>query len=319
MTESTYRWSTAVLFALLIWPSMVAAQQSYPTKPIRVVTTEPGSSLDLTARYVAQGISGPLGQQVIVDNRRVNSIEIVAKAQPDGYTLLAYGSPIWIMPMLREVTFDPVKDFAPITLAATSPNVLAIHPAVAATSVKELIALAKSRPGALNYGSSVTGGTPHLAAELFKSLAGVDVVRVAYKGVAVAVTDLIGGQLQMMFPVVPSAIPHVKTGKLRALAVSSAQPSALAPGLSTMAASGLPGYELVAVYGMFAPARTPVALLERLNREMVRGINTPEMKAQFLIAGAEVVGSTQQAFAAFIKADMARMSKVIKDAGIRED
>jgi len=298
---------------------MVAAQQSYPTKPIRVVTTEPGSSLDLTARYVAQGISGPLGQQVIVDNRRVNSIEIVAKAQPDGYTLLAYGSPIWIMPMLREVTFDPVKDFAPITLAATSPNVLAIHPAVAATSVKELIALAKSRPGALNYGSSVTGGTPHLAAELFKSLAGVDVVRVAYKGVAVAVTDLIGGQLQMMFPVVPSAIPHVKTGKLRALAVSSAQSSALAPGLPTMAASGLPGYELVAVYGMFAPARTPVALLERLNREMVRGINTPEMKAQFLIAGAEVVGSTQQAFAAFIKADMARMSKVIKDAGIRED
>ena len=319
MTESIYRGSTAVLFALLIWPSMVAAQQPYPAKPIRVVTTEPGSSLDLTARYVAQAISGPLGQQVIVDNRRVNSIEIVAKAQPDGYTLLAYGSPIWIMPMLREVTFDPVKDFAPITLAATSPNVLVIHPAVAATNVKELIALAKSRPGALNYGSSVTGGTPHLAAELFKALAGVDVVRVAYKGVAVAVTDLIGGQLQMMFPVVPSAIPHVKTGKLRALAVSSAQPSALAPGLSTMAASGLPGYELVAVYGMFAPARTPATLLERLNREMVRGINTPEMKAQFLIAGAEVVGSTQQVFAAFIKADMARMSKVIKDAGIRED
>lgn len=319
MIESTYQRSIAALTALLIWPSMVAAQQPYPAKPIRVVTTEPGSSLDLTARYVAQAISGPLGQQVIVDNRRVNSIEIVAKAQPDGYTLLAYGSPIWIMPMLREVMFDPVKDFAPITLAATSPNVLVIHPAVAATNVKELIALAKSRPGALNYGSSVTGGTPHLAAELFKALAGVDVVRVAYKGVAVAVTDLIGGQLQMMFPVVPSAIPHVKTGKLRALAVSSAQPSALAPGLSTMAASGLPGYELVAVYGMFAPARTPATLLERLNREMVRGINTPEMKAQFLIAGAEVVGSTQQVFAAFIKADMARMSKVIKDAGIRED
>jgi tripartite-type tricarboxylate transporter receptor subunit TctC len=309
------RMSSAVVSIVM---AGAALSQNYPVRPVRVVTTEPGSGLDLSARVIAQGISAPLGQQVIVDNRPVNSIEIVAKAPADGYTLLAYGSPIWIMPMLRDVTYDAVNDFSPITWAVTSPNVLVVHPGVAANTVKELIALAKARPGVLNYGSSTTGGTPHLAAELFKSMAGVDIVRVPYKGVAAAVVDLIGGQVQIMFPVVSTAMPHVKAGKLKALAVTSAQPSALVPGMTTVAAAGLPGYELVAMFGMFAPAKTPATIINRLNQEMVRVLGMGSVNEQLLNAGFEVVASSPQQFAATIKADMARMSKVIRAAGIQD-
>lgn len=295
------------------------AQPQYPAKPIRIITSEPGSSLDFTARAVSQGIAGALKQTVIVENRRVGPVEIVAKSQPDGYTLLAWGPSLWYLPMLREVTYDPFKDFAPITLAANSVSVLVVTPSVPANSVKELIALAKARPGVLNYASSVIGGTPHLAAELFKSMAGVDIVRVGYKGVAIAVTDVMSGQVQIMFASVPSSMPHVKAGKLKALAVTSAQPSILAPGLPTVASSGLPGYEQGGIYGLFAPAGTPHAIVNRLHGEIVRALNAPETKTQFFNAGLEIIGNTPQQTAAYMKTDVARMGKVIKEAGIRED
>ena len=290
----------------------------YPSKPVRIVTSESGSSLDLAARVVAQGLSSSLGQQAIVDNRPKLTVEIVAKSPPDGYTLLVYGSSMWIVPFLQDgITYDPVRDFMPVTMVVRSPNVLVIHPSVPANSVKELIALAKAKPGALNYGSSVTGGTPHLAAELFKAMAGISIVRIPYRGVAPALTELIAGQLQLMFPTAASGMPHAKAGKLRALAVSSSQPSATYPELPTIAAAGLPGYELVAVHGLFVPAKTPAVLIDRLHQEVVRYLGRAEIKEKFLSTGLETVGDTPAQFAATIKADMARMGKLIKDAGIR--
>lgn len=297
----------------------VAFAQSYPNKPVRIVTSEPGSNLDFAARLVAQGLTASLGQQVIVDNRRSLTVETVSRAPADGYTLLAYGSPMWIVPFIQDVTYDPVRDFAPITLVLTSPNVLVVHPSVGVISVKELIVLARARPGRLNYGSSVTGGSPHLAAELFKSVANIDITRIPYKGVAPALNDVIGGRVQMMFPTVGSAMPPARSGRLKALAVTSAQPSALVPELPTVAAAGLPGYEYVAMQGVFAPAGTPAAIVTLLNREIVRFINGAEAKERFFNSGSEVVGGTPTEFAATIKSDMARMGKVIRDAGIRAD
>ena len=310
-----------VLFmAAMLGMAGVASAQAYPRKPVRRVTSEAGSGLDFTARVIAQGLTASLGQQVIVDNRRILTVELVAKAPPDGYTLLAYGSPMWIVPFLRnDIKYDPVKDFSPITLVVTSPNVLVVHPRVAAKTVQELVALAKAKPGELNYGSSVTGGSPHLAAELFKSMAGVNLMRITYKGVALAMNELVGGQIDLMFPVVASGMPHVRAGRLRALAITSVQPSALAPGLPTIAASGLPGYELVAMFGILAPAKTPPAIIARLNHETVQYITQPEIRQKFLVSGSEVVASSPQQFAATIAIDMARMGKLIRDQNIRDD
>ena len=311
---------TRALLAIAICTCAATAHaQDYPAKPIRIVTSEPGSSLDFAARLIAQGLTTSLGQQVIVDNRRVLSIEIVAKAPPDGYTLLVYGSPIWIMPFLQEVAYDPVRDFAPISMVLRSPNVLVIHPSVPAASVKELIALARARPGALNYGSSVSGGTPHLAGELFKYMARVNIVRVPYRGVAPAMTELVAGQVQLMFPTAATGMPHAKAGRLRALAVTSAQPLTAYPELPTVAASGLPGYELVAMQGLFAPAKTPVTLVNRLHQEVANLLARPDVRDKFLVTGSEPVGDTPAQFAATMKTDMARMARLIKETGIRAD
>jgi tripartite-type tricarboxylate transporter receptor subunit TctC len=292
----------------------------YPNRPVRVVTSESGSSLDFLARIVAQGLTASLGQQVIVDNRPRLTVEIVAKAQPDGYTLLAYGNSMWLVPFLQDnLTYDPIRDFAPISMVVRSPNVLVTNLKLPVNSVKELIALAKAKPGALNYGSSVTGGSPHLAAELFKAMAGVDIVRVPYKGVAPALTDVIAGQVQLMFPATGSGIPHAKAGRLKALAVTSAQTWPLSPELPTVAAAGLPGYESVAMQGYLAPGKTPAVLVARLQRDIAQYLSRPEVKEKFYNGGSETVGNTPAQFAATIKADMARMGKVIKDAGIRGD
>ncbi len=292
----------------------------YPNRPVRVVTSESGSSLDFLARIVAQGLTASLGQQVIVDNRPRLTVEIVAKAQPDGYTLLAYGNSMWLVPFLQDnLTYDPIRDFAPISMVVRSPNVLVTNLKLPVNSVKELIALAKAKPGALNYGSSVTGGSPHLAAELFKAMAGVDIVRVPYKGVAPALTDVIAGQVQLMFPATGSGIPHAKAGRLKALAVTSAQTWPLSPELPTVAAAGLPGYESVAMQGYLAPGKTPAVLVARLQRDIAQYLSRPEVKEKFLNGGSETVGDTPAQFAATIKSDMARMGKVITDAGIRGD
>lgn len=299
----------------------ITPAQSYPHKPVRIITSEVGGGADFQARLIGHGISAALGQQVIIENRGGGVIpgNNVAKALPDGYTLLYTGSAHWLLPFMRDnVPYDPVKDFAPVTLPVRAPNLLVVHPSVAAQSVKELIALAKAKPGALNYGSGAPGSSSHLAPELFKALAGVDIVRVPYKGTGPAINDLLGGQLQMMFSNASSVTPHVKAGRLRALGVSSAQPSALAPGVPTVSA-GLPGFESVSNLGIFAPARTPTAVIRRINEEVVRYLETADAKERMLNAGVETVASTPEHLAAVVKSEMARMGKIIRSVGIRAD
>lgn len=296
-----------------------ACGQDYPNKPIRVVTGEPGGGSDFAARVLAQGLTAALGKQVVVDSRPVLVLmETVARAPADGYTLLFYGSSVWIAPFLRnDVNYDPVKDFSPITIAIRAPNVLAVHPSVAADSVTELIAIAKARPGVLNYASVGSGSTSHLAAELFKAMAGVDIVHIPYKGGAPAVNDLISGQVQLMFGTAGSVAPHIKSGRLRGIAVTSPQPSELFPGLPTVAASGLPDYQSGTLQGLFAPAGTSAAIVRRLNQVAVNVLKKPEAKEKLFNGGVEVVASTPAEFAATIKSEMARMGRVIRAAGIK--
>ena len=247
-------------------------------------------------------------------------MDIVVKAAPDGHTLLLHAGNIWLAPLLRDhVSYDPLRDLSPVTLTSTAPNILVVHPAVPANSVKELIALAKARAGAMNYSSGSTGSSSHLAAELFKAMAGVNIVRITYKGTGPALTALLAGEVQAMFPSAGGVVPHIKSGKLKAMAVTSAQPSALFPGIPTVAASGLPGYESASVAALFAPAKTPAVIINRLNREVVRFLRTTEASERFLSSGVETVGSSPAQLAATIKSDIARMGKVIKDAGIREE
>jgi tripartite-type tricarboxylate transporter receptor subunit TctC len=300
----------------------LACGQNYPMKPVRILTAEPGGGLDFQARLIAQGLSGYLGKQVIVENHGggVFAAEIVAKAPADGYSLLFYGSNVWLAPFLSSnVPWDPEKDFAPVAMAVRSPNLVVVHPSLPVKSVHELIVLAKARPGELNYASGSAGSSPHLAAELFKFMAGVNIVRIPYRGNALGYTDVIRGQVQLIFPTASSVAPHLQSRRLRPLAVTTAQPSALFPDLPTVAASGLPGYELATITGMFAPAGTPAALISRLNREIVRVLASPEVKERFFKVGVEAAGSTPQEFAATIKSEMSRLGKVIRDAGIRDE
>jgi tripartite-type tricarboxylate transporter receptor subunit TctC len=286
---------------------------------VRIVTVEPGSGQDISARLIARDLSARLGQPVVIDNRGVTAIGIVARAANDGYTMLYYGPALWLGPLLRKSSdYDPVRDFAPVTLAVTSPNVLVVHPGVPVKSVKELIALAKAKPGELNYGSGSVGSNSHLAAELFKALAGVNIVRVSYKGAGPALNDVIAGQIQMIIPSASSAVSHVQSGKVRALGVTSAQPSAVFPGVPAVAAS-VPGYESSAMTGMFAPAGTPASVINRLNRDVVQSLATAEVKERLLGVGIEVVASSTRELTVAIKGEMVRMEKVIRGAGIRED
>lgn len=300
-----------------------ASGQNYPNKPIRLVTAEAGGGNDFSARLIVQGLAGSLGQPMVIDNRGgaggAIAADIVAKAQPDGYTLLLYANNIWIIPLLRNnAPYDVVRDFSPITWAAGSPNIVVVHPSLPVKSIEELIAHARARPGELNYGSGGSGSSTHLAMELFKSMAGVNIVRVPFKGNAPAMNALFGGEVQLMFVTAGTVTPHLKSGRLRALAVTSAQPSALAPGLPTVASSGLPGYESNQIYGVFAPSRTPAAIVRRLNDEIVRVLGRADVREKFLAGGVEPVGSTPQQLAATIKSEIARMRKVIKEAEIRE-
>ena len=297
----------------------VQAAQDYPTKPIRIVTPPAGAGNDYVARVIALGLTGSMGQQLVVDNRPAAIVgELVAKAPSDGYTLLAIGSVLWLTPLLQDnVGYDPVKDFSPIAVTGLSVNILVVHPSVAASSVKELVALAKAKPGQLNYATGGTGSSNHLAAELFKSMAGVDLVRIPYKGSGPAVNDLVSGQVQIMFPTTAAGMPHVKSGRLKALGVTSLQRSALAPGLATVAESGVPGYESVVMYALFAPAKTPAAIIKRLNKEVAQYLKSPAGTERFFTAGIEVVASTPGELATAMKSEMTRMGKLIKDAGLR--
>ena len=296
--------------------------QTYPNRPIRLVTSAVGGSTDFAARLVAHGLAQSLGQQFVVENRGggLVGIEIAQRAAPDGYTLFYAGSILWLLPLLQDnVTYNTLKDFLPISLVVDSPNVILVHPAVAAKSVKELIALAKANPGALNYGSGGAGSSGHLAAELFKAMAGVNIVRIPFKGTGPALTALISGEIQVLMGSSGVTTPHIKSGRVRALAVTSAKRSASLPDVPTVAESGVPGYEYGQTSGLFAPARTPAAIISRLSRETAQAINKPELKERFAATGGDVDGSTPQEFTAKIKAEITRLGKVIKESNIRAE
>lgn len=298
-----------------------ACAQDVATKLRRIITIEAGGGNDTTARLIAQGWSGQLGQRVIVENRGgasgIIAAETVIKAAPDGYTLLSISSSLWLLPFMQSVPYELSRDLIPVALATTAPNILVVNPALPVRSVGELIALAKARPGQLNYGTAGSGSAGHMAMELFKSMARVDMVRIAYKGGAPAMTDLISGQVQLSITSTGTLGGHVKSGRLRALAVTSARPTALAPGLPTIASAGLPGYVLVSTYGLFAPAKTPASAITRINQDIVRGLQTTDIRERFFNTGTEVVGSTPQEFASAIQSDMTRLGTLIRDTNIR--
>ena len=307
--------------AVAAFGTMHASGQAYPTKVVRIVTSEPGAGADFAARMIAQGLTASFGQQVIVENRGgANGViagELVARAPPDGHTLLLFSSSFWTLPLMQKVPYDPVRDFAPITLALSSPNILVVHPSLPVKSVRDLIALARARPGELNYGMGSAGSAGHIGAELFRTMAGIDIVRITYKGSGATMSAVMSGEVQLFFAGAGSAAPHLRSGKLKALAVTSAQPSVLVPGLPTIAAAGLPGYECAVQTGMFAPARTAEAIITRLNQEIVRVLGSPDVRKQFAVTGVETVASTPAEFAGKIESDMEKLGKLIRDTGIR--
>jgi len=289
-------------------------------KPLRIVTSEAGGGNDVPARIVAQGLTLALGQQVVIENRPSGVVpaEIVAKAAPNGYTLLFYNNALWTAPLIQATPYDMLRDFTPVSAVARAVNVLVVNSALPAKSVADLVALAKTKPGGLNYGSSGTGASNHLAAEMFRTMAQIEIVRVNYKGAGPALTALIAGELQLMFPSAGAATPHVRAGRVKALAVTSAAPSALFPGLPAIAAT-LPGYESLAIYGLFAPAGTPPAIIVRLNTVVAQFLARADIQERFAAAGMDAAASTPGQLSASVQAEVARIGKVIRAAGIRVD
>jgi tripartite-type tricarboxylate transporter receptor subunit TctC len=302
-----------------------AEAQSYPVKPIRIVIPyPPGGGTDIVIRAVSGRLSEKLGQPVVVDNRggatgTIGS-EAVAHAAPDGYTLLAHtNAGITILPHLNKaLPYDPIRDFAPVTLAASSPYLFVVNPKIAATTVAQLIALAKARPGELNYASSGNGASTHLAGLLFCQMAGVKMVHIPYKGSGPATTELLAGQVQMRFSSIPPVLPHVRSGRLRALAVTSAQRFSLLPDVPTVADT-VPGFEVESWYGVFAPARTPPAIIKRLNTEFAAALGSPDVKALLATDGSVVVASSPERFGAIVRAEYARWAPVVKESGAKID
>lgn len=308
-----------VMTGLILCAAFPAAAQNYPNRAVRVISSGVGGGADISARLLMPGLSSALGQQFIVDNRASGVIpgEVASKAPPDGYNLLFYNNTLWVGPLLQKTAYDLVRDFVPITLVSRSPNILVVHPALPVRTVRQLIDLARARPGQLNFATGATGASNHIAAELFKAMAGVNMVRIPYKSGAQESADLISGQVQLMFGS-SSMTPYVRSGRLRALAVTSKDPSPLFPDLPTVASAGLPGYESGSMYCMFAPAGTPAAIISRLQQESAKALQVTETKDRYFNAGMETVGNTSEELATIIKADIARLSKLIKDAGIRE-
>ena len=318
------RWGMGVVLAVV---AFTAWAQAYPNHSIRlVVPFPPAGATDILARLVAQRLTETMGQSVVVDNRpgaagNIGS-DVVAKAPADGYTLLMCTvSTHAINPNLySKVPFDHIKDFSPVILVATVPNVLVVNPSLPVYTVADLIKLAKSKPGTLNFASSGSGTSIHLSGELFKTMAGVDMTHVPYKGSAPAVTDLVAGQVQVMFDNLPSALPQIKAGKLRAVAVTSPKRAPALPDVPTIAESGLPGFEAISWFGVVAPAATPAAIVSKLNAEIDRWLQAPETKEQLLGQGAaEAAGGTPEQFAAFIRSETDKWAKVVKESGAKVD
>lgn len=306
-------------------PATPVIAQTYPAKPIRIIVPfAPGGGTDITARVVGQRLTEAWGQPVVIDNRpgagTMIGTEIAARSAADGYTLIIASASHALNPSLyRKVNYDPVRDFSPVTLAIAFPFVIAVHPSIPARSVKELIALARSRPGKLTYASSGTGSTNHLAGELFKSMAGADIVHVPYKGGGPALNDAIGGQVSMIFGTVLETLPQVKAGKLRGLAVTAGKRAPLAPDLPTVAEDGLPGYDVTGWYAFLAPAGTPHDVLVKLNQEMTRILRSPATKERLLAMGAEPWPTSLDEAQKFIASEVVRWGKVIKAARISAD
>ena len=302
-----------VLGANFVWG------QEFPSRPVRILTSAPGGGSDFASRLIAQGLIESLGQQVIVDNRGRPSIEAVGKSPPDGYNLLLDGASFWLAPLVESVPYDPLRDFVPVTSATSTYYIMVVHPSLPVKSVKDLIALAKAKPGQLNTTATFGAGAANgLAGDLFKSMAGVNIVRVNYKSVAEALTAVIGGEAHINFSTAPSVAQHIKPGgRLRGLAVSSAERTALAPELPTISESGVPGYELASQQGLFATAKTPAAIVNKLNVEILRVLNRADIKDRFLSAGMVATGSSPEQFTTLVKSEMAKWGKVIKEAGLK--
>jgi len=308
-----------------VFGSASAWAQSYPSKPIRlVVPYPPGGPLDIMARAIGQKLTEAWHQPVVVDNRAGAGgnigADLVAKSPADGYTLLmgAVATHAINPTLYAKIPYDPVKDFAPVALVAQVPNILVVNPAVPAKSVKELVELARAKPGYLNFGSGSTGSTGHLAGELFKTMAGVQMVHIPYKGGAPAMADLLAGQVQLMFDNLANALPNVRAGRLRALAVTTLARSPAMPDLPTMAESGLPGFDLTTWFGLMVPAGTPPEIVVKLNAEIVRALNAKDMRERLEKMGAEPpANNTPEHFAAFIRAEAGKYAKVVKDSGAK--
>lgn len=309
--------------AALAQTAAVPSPQGYPAKAVRlVVPFAPGGSNDIMARLIGGKFTESLGQQFVIDNRGgasgVIGTEIVAKAQPDGYTLLVMSLTLTVNPSLyRKLPYNTEKDLAPVTLVASAPLILVVHPSIPAKSLKELIAHIKANPGKLNFGSGGPGTTPHLAGEMFKTMAGVQMTHIPYKGGGPALADLVGGQIQLMLENIPSTLPFVKAGRLRVLALSGLKRSSLVPDVPTLDEAGLKGYEIVGWNGLFAPNGTPKAIIGKLHSETVKALAQPDVKERLATMGAEGVGNTPEQFAAFVKAEIVKWAKVVKDAGLK--
>jgi tripartite-type tricarboxylate transporter receptor subunit TctC len=319
------RAAAGMLFVVCLFFSGVLAAQSYPVRPIRLIVPQSASgSTDLVARPLAQRLGEALGQTVVVDNRpgagSTIGTDLVAKATPDGYTLLAVAASFTMSPSLyRKLPFDPIRDFEPITMLSAFPNILVVHPSLPVRSLKEFIAYAKARPGQLNYGSSGVATGTHMSMELLKHLTGITMTHVPYKGGAPAVTALVANEVQVDFATISTALPHVKSGRLRALAVSTAKRSPAAPDVPTIAESGVPGYDYSSWIGLLAPAGTPAAIIQRLNAASVKIMRGPDMKAVLAGEASEAIGNTPAAFAELIRQEVARWKKVAQAAGIKAD
>lgn len=312
-------WLAGLMFSAL------AQAQTYPVKPIRIIIGfPPGGATDISARAIAQKLTESLGQQVIVDNRpgAASNIgaEAAARAAPDGYTLFQGTVSTAINPSLyTKLSYDPSRDFAPVALLANTPFLLVIHPSLPVMSVRDLIAFAKARPGQLNYATAGAGSGAHLFMELFTSHTGLKLVAVPYRGAAAATTDVISGQIPMMFDNIFTTLPLARSGKFRALAVSTAQRSAVAPEIPSVAEAGVPGYDANAWFGLFAPAAVPKDIIARLNAETVKGLQTPDMRERLRALGATPGGGTPEQFAVFFRNEVAKWAKVVKQVGVTLD
>ncbi len=320
--KSMKRFPIPILGFLLLGLCHTVMAQTYPAKPIRfLIGFPPGGTNDILARAIAPKLTEALGQQVVIENRGGASTaiatELAARAAPDGYTIVLNAPAHSTNPSLMKLSFDSVRDFAFITQLAESQNLLTVHPSLPVTSVKSLIAISKQRPGDINYGTSGTGTTPHLSGELFQHLTGTKWVHIPYKGSGLGLTALLSGEVSLYFANIPAVIRHIQTGRLRPIALSGTKRTAAAPGIPTVAESGLPGFSVTSWFGVAAPAKTPRPIIDRLNAEIVKALNAPDMRERLQGMGADPVGSTPEQYTAFVQNEIAKWGKVIKAAGIK--